>query len=327
MSAVPADLLTVDALDAGQILGLYGLAERMRADPGAYASTLRGLSVIMLFEKPSLRTRTSFQIGVQRMGASCMYFDHDGQRIGERESVHDYARNLERFVDCIVARVYEHRVLEELAEHARVPVVNALSDQAHPCQALADYLTIMRHASSVRAFASGGAAEGFAHTRVAWIGDGNNVCHSLMLAGARLGARVTVITPPGYGPRASVIERCAAIARERSGPPPVVTTDPDHVAGHHVVYTDTWVSMGQGEEAADRRGRFRGYTVTSEVMERAAGGLGGGMPIFMHCLPAHRGEEVTAEVIDGPWSVVFDQAENRMWAQNALLAMLLGRAG
>ncbi len=300
------DFLTIDQLAPEEIREVHALAREIKASPEAHRSALAGKSVVLLFEKPSLRTRVSFDIGAQRLGANTMYFDHAAQRIGEREPIRDYAKNLERFVDCIVARVFDHGALEQLAGHARIPVVNALSDRAHPCQALADYLTLLERF---------GRLEGL---RVCYVGDGNNVCRSLILGAALLGVELTVVAPKGYEPGGDVLARARELGRE-----PVVTNDVAAAERHHAVYSDTWVSMGHAEEHATRVAAFSGFTVTGEVMRLAGKGLGG-EPVFMHCLPAHRGEEVAAEVIDGPLSIVYDQAENRMHAQNALLVRLLG---
>ena len=307
------DLITLQGVSAEEINAVHAAALSMKREPAAHAQRLGGLAAVMLFEKPSLRTRVSFELGLQRIGAAVMYFDHSQQRIGARESVLDYAKNLERFCNCLIARVYDHATLEALAEHASVPVVNALSDVAHPCQALADTLTIREH------FGRGGCDDALAGLRVSFVGDGNNVCQSLMLACVALGAEVCVVTPAGYGPSASYISAA------EGGPGGVVmTSDPDAVRGSHVVYTDTWVSMGQDAEAVERRRVFEPYRVTAAMMSLAREGINRG-PIFMHCLPACRGDEVDACVIDGPLSVVYDQAENRMHAQNALVARLLQR--
>jgi ornithine carbamoyltransferase len=227
--------------------------------------------------------------------------------MGERETVRDCAKNLERFTDIIVARTFSHTTIEELAANASVPVINALSDRFHPCQALADVLTVAEHFPD----------RTFADLSVAYVGDGNNVCHSLMLACAILGMKLAVITPPGFEPAEDVVLRAQSLARQ-SGAALALSNDVEAVAGHDAIYTDTWVSMGSEAETQNRLAVFAPYQVTQRVMHAA-----GPNAIFMHCLPAYRGKEVAAEVIDGPQSVVFDQAENRMHAQNALLAHLL----
>jgi ornithine carbamoyltransferase len=303
-----ADLLSIADLSRAEIESIFEVARAGKADPAAFAGVLAGKAVVLLFEKESLRTKVSFEIGVSRLGGLAVYHDHRDARIGERESVSDYARNLERWCDCIVARVYGHSVLAEMSAASRVPIVNALSDLEHPCQALADLLTLTEKLGTV---------EGI---RVAYVGDGNNVCQSLMLACATMGASCTAICPKGLGPDEAIVRKAAAIG-ERCGATISVTDDLGAVAGHDAVYTDTWVSMGHEAEAARRHVALARYQVTQELMDRA-----GRDALFMHCLPAHRGFEVAPEVIDSPRSIVFDQAENRLHAQNAVLVHLLGGA-
>jgi len=273
--------------------------------------------VVLLFEKASLRTRISFETGINALGGTALYMDHSAQRIGERESVKDYGRNLERWIDCIVARVYSQRAIDELALFADVPVINALSDRFHPCQALADMFTLWERPGSL---------EGI---RLAWMGDGNNVCHSLMQAATMLGVDMTIITPHGYEPAADVTEQCLTYAKE-SGAVLTFVDDPAAVEGHHAVYTDVWVSMGQGDQANERRAAFGPYAVTPEIMSLASKGVTGKRfpngSVFMHCLPAQRGVEVLDEVMDSPASIVYDQAENRMHAQNGLLLHIFGKS-
>ncbi|MFO0861939.1 MAG: ornithine carbamoyltransferase [Phycisphaerales bacterium] len=303
------DVLRLSHLTRDDVLALFETARAMKKDPGAFADSLKGRSVAMLFEKPSLRTRVSFEVGIHRLGAQAVYLDHSEQRLGERETVADYGHNLERWVHAIVARVYKQTVLEQMSEASKVPVVNALSDMFHPCQALADFLTLQEHRGEVRGL------------KVAYVGDGNNVCHSLMELGAILGSHVTAITPPGRDPASSVLEECRELGA-KSGSQIKVTHDLAGVAGHDAVYTDVWVSMGQGTETDRIRKLFKPYQVNAALMSKAASGAKK-TPLFMHCLPAHRGSEVTDEVIDSPASVVFDQAENRMHAQMALLLHML----
>ncbi len=305
-----ADLLTLAQLSGAQMASLMDLTARVKKDVWPYASAIRGKTVILIFEKASLRTKVTFEVGVHRLGGVPIYMDQSGSKLGERESIKDYGKNLERWVDCIVARVYSQASLEELARHAGVPVINALSDRFHPCQGLADVFTLREHLGVLRG------------KRLAFVGDGNNVCHSLMHAASLLGMDMTVVTPEGYAPAADVAEECRGIA-ERSGSKLVITTDLAQVAGHHAVYSDVWVSMGQAEQAARRREAFGPYQVNGPLMETAGRGLSR-PALFMHCLPAHRGMEVTDEVIDSPSSVVYDQAENRLHAQNALMLGLFG---
>lgn len=299
------DFLSIADLSADEALAVFETAAAMKADLAPFAGSLAGRSVVALFEKPSLRTRVTFEVGPTKLGAHVMYFDHSKERIGTRESVKDYAKNLERWVDCIVARVFDHAVLAEMAEHARVPVVNALSDREHPCQALADLFTLRERLGTL------------AGVRIAFLGDGNNVCHSLINAAARFGFPIRVGTPKGYGPDAGIVQ-----AARRQGAEILLTHDPvEAVMGAHAVYTDVWASMGQESQAGERRGIFDAFRVDATLFAHAARDA-----IFLHCLPAHRGDEVTDDVIDAPHSAVLDQAENRVHTEQALLYTLLARA-
>ena len=311
-----ADLLTIDQLSGAQLAGLIDAAIALKANPADGAGKLAGKSVTMLFEKPSLRTRMSFEIGLTKLGAHVIYFDHSKQKIGEREAVKDYAKNLERWTDAIIARVFDHGVLVGMAEHAQVQVVNALSDLEHPCQALADFQTLCER------FGLAAGELGAAGIKMVWLGDGNNVCHSLMLAAAKLGVSFTAVTPKGFEPSFEVVRRALAAAKG-TGARITIAHELDDIRGHHAVYTDTWVSMGQEHQNGLRADAFSGFTVDDEVMALASDGLDA-PALFMHCLPAHRGEEVTDEVIDSEHSLVYDQAENRMHAQNALFLKLFG---
>jgi ornithine carbamoyltransferase len=260
-----------------------------------------------VFEKPSLRTRVAFEAGVTQLGGHASYLSANDIDMGGRESVPDVARNLSRWVQAISARVFKHTTIEDLARHAGVPVINALSDREHPCQALADMLTLLEHFGRLRGL------------RLAYVGDGNNVCHSLMLLGATLGVNVAVACPPDYRPDPEILDQAARLANE-SDATIAVSADPgEAAAGADAVYTDVWTSMGQEHEAARRRPAFQPYQVNPALMAQARADT-----LFMHCLPAHRGEEVAADVIDGPNSVVFDQAENRLHVQKALILTLLG---
>jgi ornithine carbamoyltransferase len=307
------DVLTLTDFTAQDVLSLYRLAADMKKDISPYRHALDGKTLIMLFEKASLRTRISFETGINALGGTAIYMDHSGQRIGERESAKDYAMNLERWVQGIIARVYSQRAIDELAHHASIPVINALSDRFHPCQALADLFTLWERP---------GGLEG---VRLAWVGDGNNVCHSLMHAAALLGVDMTVVTPRGYEPSEDVTQWCLLQA-SLAGSLLTFSHEPSAVEGHHAVYTDVWVSMGQQDQANERRAAFADYCVTQELMATASKGVTSKRfphgSLFMHCLPAQRGVEVTDDVIDSPASIVYDQAENRMHAQNALLAQL-----
>jgi ornithine carbamoyltransferase len=268
---------------------------------------LQGKTLALVFEKPSLRTRVAFEAGMTQLGGHGSYLSANDIDMGGRESVPDVARNLSRWVQAIAARVFRHATVEELARYATVPVINALSDREHPCQALADMLTLKERFGRLQGL------------RLAYVGDGNNVCHSLMLLGATLGVNVGVACPPDYRPDPEIV----ALAEQRAAESDAtiaISADPGEVvAGADAVYTDVWASMGQEHEAARRRPVFQPYQVNAALMALARPDT-----LFMHCLPAHRGEEVTADVIDGPRSVVFEQAENRLHVQKALILMLLG---
>lgn len=305
-------LLTIDQLTGEQIKQILALAAKVKANPKAYAGALAGTSVTMLFEKPSLRTRMSFEIGLTKLGAHVVYLDHSKSRLGQREAVKDYAKNLERWTDAIIARVFSHGVLSEMDLHASIPVINALSDLEHPCQALADMQTLIEKFGSLDGL------------KVAYVGDGNNVCHSLMLACAKLGVSFTAVTPKGFEPQFQVVKAAIKAAGE-TGATITISRDVKDIKGHHAVYTDCWVSMGQEHQSGLRGGVFTHLQVDDEVMAIASQGLDE-PAVFMHCLPAHRGEEVTDEVIDSGDSLVYEQAENRMHAQNALMLMVFGKA-
>jgi ornithine carbamoyltransferase len=267
---------------------------------------LRGKTLALVFEKPSLRTRVAFEAGMTQLGGHGSYLSANDIDMGGRESVPDVANNLSRWVQAIAARVFKHTTVENLARHASVPVINALSDREHPCQALADLLTLRERFSRLQGL------------RLAYVGDGNNVCHSLMLLGATLGVSTLVACPPDYRPDPDILAHAERIAAETDASILVTSSPSEAVAGAHAVYTDVWTSMGQEHETARRRPAFAPYQINGPLMAQAAGNA-----IFMHCLPVHRGEEVTSDVIDGPQSVVFDQAENRLHVQKALILTLL----
>jgi len=299
------DLLTGAEWSPAQTRELLQLTADIKARPDRYAATLRGKFIALIFEKPSLRTRVTFEVGIQSMGGSVVFLDHTQARLGERESIADVARNLERWVHGIVARVYEQRVIEEMAASAAIPVINALSDKFHPCQALADFFTLEEKFGNLRGF------------KLAYVGDGNNVCHSLIFLAARLGVHLRIATPPSYGPAPEVVAEAKRVARETRAKIELFTDPHDAVAGAQGVYTDAWTSMGFEAEEKVRKSVFTPYQVNRELMAHAAPNAA-----FLHCLPAHRGSEVTAEVLDGPNSVVLDQSENRMYVQKAILQAL-----
>jgi len=287
-----------------ELAGLLDIALDIKQSPRAYARALEGKSIGLLFEKASLRTRLTFELAIKQLGGDSVFTEGP---IGAREPLKDVARNLDRWVHAIVARTFSQDTIEELARWSSVPVINALSDLYHPCQALADVLTIKERFGD------------FAGLKLAFCGDGNNVAHSLMLTCARLGIDFAIATPHGYEPNAEIVAQADGLAAV-SGSSLQLTCDPaEAVDGAHAVYTDVWASMGQEKEAATRRRAFADYQVDDALFAQARPDA-----VFMHCLPAHRGEEVSDSVIEHGRSVVFDQAENRLHAQKALLFMMLG---
>jgi ornithine carbamoyltransferase len=267
---------------------------------------LQGKTLALVFEKPSLRTRVAFEAGMTQLGGHGSYLSANDIDMGGRESVADVARNLSRWVQVVAARVFHHTTVEELARYATIPIINALSDQEHPCQALADMLTLLEHR---------GKLDG---THFAYVGDGNNVCHSLLLMGALLGMHMYVASPADYRPHPEIIAYAERLATEHGGSIHISSSPTEVVVDAEVIYTDVWTSMGQEHEAARRRPVFQPYQINASLIALARPDA-----LVMHCLPAHRGEEITTEILDGPQSVVFDQAENRMHVQKALILMLL----
>jgi ornithine carbamoyltransferase len=296
------DFISIRDLDPAGIRRLLELAGHMKATPSAYAYALKGKTLAMLFEKPSLRTRVTFDVAVQELGGHPLYLGPDEVGLGKRESVHDVAKNLEHMVDGIMIRTFAHKRVEELAQNSCIPVINGLSDYSHPCQALADYLTMLEIKGRI------------AGLKIAYLGDGNNVARSLVFAGALLGAHVWVATPPGYELDGAAAQWASAWP-VKTGSRCILTHNPGEAASDaDVVYTDVWASMGQESEAAERVRYFRDYRVDMALLRLAKPDA-----IFLHCLPAHRGDEVTNEVIDSPQSFVFQQAENRLHTQKAVL--------
>ncbi len=301
--AAPDFVRDLDVSDE-ELHALLDLAADMKHSPGTYAHTLAGRSVALLFEKPSLRTRLTFELAIRQLGGSSVFVEG---LIGGREPIKDVGRNLDRWVNGIVARVFSQETIEELAHWSSAPVINALSDLYHPCQALADLLTFREQFGRGRGLV------------LAFVGDGNNVAHSLLLTAARLGVSARIATPRGYEPKAAIVEQAKRLAAA-TGCQTLVTNDPvEAVSGAHAVYTDVWTSMGQENEAARRRKDFLEYQVNDGLLAHARPDA-----VFMHCLPAKRDEEVTDSVIECRRSVVFDQAENRLHTQKALLLMMLG---
>ena len=301
------DLLSICDLGPQGVRALLDLAAAVKERPAEFAKALAGKQIVLIFEKPSLRTRVTFEAGMAALGGTSFFIDQRDVRLGVREPLRDVARNLERWVHGIVLRTFAQQTISEIARWAGIPVINGLSDLEHPCQALADYQTLEERFSDVR------------KVKLAYVGDGNNMAHSLLLAAACLGGDIRVATPTGYEPSETIITSAQQIAAQ-TGARLVLTNDPgDAVAGADAVYTDAWASMGQEEEAEARRKSFAPYQVNGKLMALAAPHA-----VFMHCLPAHRGEEVTDAVIESPQSIVFDQAENRLHAQKAILLTLLG---
>jgi ornithine carbamoyltransferase len=306
---MPRHYLSVDDLSPSELGALLDLAARVKAEPADFGDRLAGSSVALIFEKASTRTRVSFEVGVAELGGHPLALSSSDLQLGRGETIEDTGRVLSRYVDAVVLRTFEQERLEALASAATVPVINALSDFEHPCQALADLLTIRERAGLL------------AGRILTYLGDGNNVAHALLLAGAKAGMTVRIATPPGFEPIPQVVERARAVAAE-TGSAIELGPDPAEAAtGAHVLYTDVWASMGQEEEADERALVFPAYQLDQKLVDAADDEV-----VVLHCLPAHRGQEITDEVIDGPRSAVWDQAENRLHTQKALLLFLLGRA-
>jgi ornithine carbamoyltransferase len=298
--------LTIRDLDHEEICGVLNQAAEIKLHPERYAAVLKGKGLAMIFEKPSLRTRVSFDVGIHQLGGFSVCLLPTDINLGKRESVYDVAKNLERMVNGIMIRTFAHRIAVELASSSSIPVINGLTDYSHPCQAMADFFTIREQKGKLPGL------------KLCFVGDGNNVAHSLMFAGARLGVHVTVACPLGYEPDETAFRNAREDAK-RTNARIEVTHDPvEGALGADVVYTDVWASMGQESEAAKRKEIFHPFQVNSSLMKHAKKDA-----IFMHCLPAHRGDEVTDDVIDSPASVVFQEAENRLHVQKAIMMELM----
>ena len=303
------DLCSIADLSVQEMAALMELTHAVKTHPKDFGEALDAKQMVLFFEKASLRTRLTFEAAINTLGGNAIFVDQTQSPLGERESIPDMARNVERWMSVMVLRTYSHSTITEMAASSRIPVVNALSDLEHPCQAIADFFTLEEHF---------GSAEGL---RFAYVGDGNNVCHSLMLTAVQLGAHCTVATPKGYEPKLDIIHQAIEIG-EATGGSITLQHDPiKAVEGARAIYTDVCTSMGFEHEATKRAPIFKPYQVNEQLMARAETDA-----VFMHCLPAHRNAEVTDAVLDGPQSVVFDQAENRLHAQKAVLLMLLGGA-
>jgi ornithine carbamoyltransferase len=303
------DLLSIRDLTASEMDGLFCLAADLKAQQRKSIAhpLLTGKTLGMIFEKPSLRTRVTFEVGMTQLGGRAIYLAPTDIQVGKRETVKDVARNLERWVDGIVARTFSHQTVEELARHAAIPVINGLSDLTHPCQILADLFTLREKCGPLRG------------VKVAYIGDGNNVCHSWLYGAAKTAIDLNVACPKGYEPDADVVAFARQEAEAAGGHIALLDDAKAAAAGADVLYTDVWTSMGQESEAAKRRQDFQGFQVDTALL-----GLAKPDVLVMHCLPAHRGEEITDEVLDGPHSIVYDEAENRLHVQKAILVTLLG---
>ncbi len=300
------DFLTIRDFSQKEILETFKLAAAMKARPAKFSTALKAKTLAMIFEKPSLRTRTTFDIGIQQLGGFSLCLLPAEISLGKRESVYDVAKNLERMVQGIMIRTFAHQIVIDMAKHASIPVINGLTDYSHPCQAMADYFTVQEIKGKLKGL------------KLCFVGDGNNVSHSLMFAGAHLGVNVTIACPKGYEPNAVAYQQACEDAK-KTGAKVQVTHDPvKGVKKADVVYTDVWASMGQESETEARKKIFQPYQVNEDLMSCANKDA-----IFMHCLPAHRGDEVTNEVIDAPFSVVFQEAENRLHVQKALMYQLM----
>lgn len=301
------DLVSIRDLSPIEVESLFHLASLLKARPEDFRTALAGKHLAMFFEKPSLRTRLTFEAGICGLGGSVSFIDQRHERLDARETLSDIAHNLERWVSGIVLRTFAHQTVEGMAEHACVPVINALSEVEHPCQALADYFTLHEKFGNLKKIC------------LAYVGDGNNVMHSLLLTAALLGSKIHIATPEGYGPNPQILADAHEIAKGTGAVIKLVTDPHKAVRGVDAIYTDAWTSMGHEHETEQRAKIFPPYQVNHQLMSGAAPHA-----VFMHCLPAHRNEEVTDAVIDSVRSIVFDQAENRMHVQKAILVMLLG---
>jgi ornithine carbamoyltransferase len=303
------DLVSTRDLGPQGVEAVLHLAELMKSRPSVFQRSLAGKQMVMFFEKPSLRTRLTFEAGITSLGGTAIFVDQSKSPLDTRESLSDIAHNLERWIDVIVLRTFSHFTIEQMATHASVPVINALSDLEHPCQALADYFTLQERYGDLRKIC------------VAYVGDGNNIAHSLLLTAACLGSSIRIATPKGYEPNAQVVADAKKIGKQTGAHIEVLCDAQAAVAGADAVYTDAWASMGQENEAETRAKVFPPYQVNRGLMAEAAPHAA-----FMHCLPAHRGHEVTDEIMDSENSVIFEQAENRLHVQKAILYLLLGGA-
>lgn len=300
------DFISIHDLSVDELYYIFELAKEMKSNPKKFSKSLEGKILALIFEKPSLRTRVSFEVGIRQLGGDAIYLAPSDIQMGKRESVYDVGKTLERMVDGIMIRTFGHEIVLELAQAVKIPVINGLTDLLHPCQAMADYFTILEKKGDLK------------NLKVVFVGDGNNVCHSLMFGAAKLGVNFWAATPKGYEPKKEIYELALEDAKETGAKITVVNDPKEAVKDADVVYTDVWASMGQESEAEIRKKIFQPYQVNKELFSLAKSDA-----LFMHCLPAHRGEEVTNDVIDSPNSVVFDEAENRLHVQKAIMYELM----
>jgi len=300
------DFISIHDYSAAEVARIFDLAAEMKKSPKKFRTALAGQTLGMIFEKSSTRTRVSFEVGMFQLGGHALFLSARDIQLGRGESIYDTAKVLSRYLDGMMARTFAHKTVTDLAEYASIPVINGLTDLLHPCQGMTDYFTAREKLGNLKG------------KKIAWIGDGNNMAHSLMFGASKVGMDIAVATPPGYAPDPEVVARAQADA-DMAGTKVILTNSIDEAAKNaDVIETDVWTSMGQEEESAKRLKDFEGWQVDSRVMKLARKEA-----IFMHCLPAHRGEEVSAEVCDSPQSVIFDEAENRLHVQKAIMYVLM----
>ena len=300
------DLISIKDLTSKEIEGLFNLTDRLKKSKLKFSKALAGKTLALIFQKPSNRTRVSFEVGMYQLGGNAIYLAPGEINLGVRESIKDVAQTLSRYIEGVVLRTFEHKNVMEFAKSATVPVINGLSDFSHPCQGLADVYTIREKLKKLKG------------VTLAYVGDGNNVCNSLLFACAKIGINMNVGAPKGYEPEPLVLKDAKDFARAKKSDINLFNDPLKALKGADVIYTDVWASMGQEEEAAERKKIFKDFQVNARLASLAKNNA-----LIMHCLPAHRGEEITDEVLDGPNSIVFDQAENRMHVQKAILIKLL----
>jgi len=302
------NFISVHDLTLYEFNRILELTHKIKKNPKHYHKKLKKKILAMVFEKPSLRTRVTFELGMFQLGGESFYLGPSEIQLGKRESAHDVAKNLERWVDGIMIRTFAHQNVLDIAQKASIPVINGLTDLLHPCQAMADFFTLQEKRRDIT------------NLKLTFLGDGNNVCHSLLFAAARAGTRISVATPPGYEPREDMLKQAEEDGKETGSTISVDNNPENAVKEADAVYTDVWASMGQEEEKEERANIFSRFQVNASLMAKAKPEA-----LFMHCLPAHRGEEVTDEIIDSPQSIVFDQAENRLHVQKVIMLLLMGK--